>query len=216
MGKKSDVSLQTLAEFIRDLVYDDFSGNLRWSLSVIHPKTDDGDVGFSGGIWTDYQKAKNQMSISFGFSDTKGIYNFKAWINSSEIRFSFGENPTFEDFKKTAERIFIDEEFCIKTKTPYERTRDKVYATGNRWAKENFDATHNQREGYTVYTRCQKCGKKLTDSESMRRGYGPECWSQISGISSADSVGSVDEAELPGQMTIFDFPDAIPDGGMNG
>lgn len=24
MGKKSDVSLQTLAEFIRDLVYDDF------------------------------------------------------------------------------------------------------------------------------------------------------------------------------------------------
>lgn len=27
---------------------------------------------------------------------------------------------------------------------------------------------------------------------------------------------SVDEAELPGQMTIFDFPDAIPDGGMNG
>lgn len=101
------------------------------------------DVGFSGGIWTDYQKAKNQMSISFGFSDTKGIYNFKAWINSSEIRFSFGENPTFEDFKKTAERIFIDEEFCIKTKTPYERTRDKVYATGNRWAKENFDATHN-------------------------------------------------------------------------
>ena len=112
MGKKSDVSLQTLAEFIRDLVYDDFSRNLRWSLSVIHPKTDDGDVGFSGGIWTDYQKAKNQMSISFGFSDTKGIYNFKAWINSSEIRFSFGENPTFEDFKKTAERIFIDEEFA--------------------------------------------------------------------------------------------------------
>lgn len=143
MSKKSDVSLQTLAEFIRDLVYDDFSRNLRWSLSVIHPKTDDGDVGFSGGIWTDYQKAKNQMSISFGFSDTKGIYNFKAWINSSEIRFSFGENPMFEDFKKAAERIFIDEEFCIKTKTPYERTRDKVYATGNRWAKENFDATHN-------------------------------------------------------------------------
>lgn len=28
-------------------------------------------------------------------------------------------------------------------KTPHERTRDVVYATGNRWAKENFDATHN-------------------------------------------------------------------------
>lgn len=66
-----------------------------------------------------------------------------------------------------------------------------------------------------MYTVCQKCGKKLTDPESMQRGYGSECWSQISGISSADSVGSVNEAELPGQMTIFDFPDAIPDGGQN-
>lgn len=41
-----------------------------------------------------------------------------------------------------------------------------------------------------MYTVCQKCGKKLTDPESMRRGYGPECWSQISGISTADSGGS--------------------------
>ena len=35
MSKKSDVSLQTLAEFMRDLVYDDFSRNLRWSLSCL-------------------------------------------------------------------------------------------------------------------------------------------------------------------------------------
>lgn len=26
--------------------------------------------------------------------------------------------------------------------TPYERTRARVYATGNRWAVENFNATH--------------------------------------------------------------------------
>ena len=26
--------------------------------------------------------------------------------------------------------------------TPYERTRAAVYATGNRWAIENFNATH--------------------------------------------------------------------------
>lgn len=26
--------------------------------------------------------------------------------------------------------------------TPYERTRRSVYATGNRWAIENFNATH--------------------------------------------------------------------------
>ena len=61
----------------------------------------------------------------------------------------------------------------------------------------------------------KKCGKKLTDPESMRRGYGPECWSQISGISTADSGGVGNEADLPGQMTIFDFPDAIPRGEQN-
>ena len=26
--------------------------------------------------------------------------------------------------------------------SPYERTRRKVYATGNKWAIENFNATH--------------------------------------------------------------------------
>lgn len=67
-----------------------------------------------------------------------------------------------------------------------------------------------------MYTVCQKCGKKLTDPDSMRRGYGPECWAQISGISTADSVGSVNVADLPGQMTIFDFSDAIPNGERNG
>lgn len=29
------------------------------------------------------------------------------------------------------------------SKTPYERTRRQVYATGNKWAIENFNATHN-------------------------------------------------------------------------
>ena len=27
--------------------------------------------------------------------------------------------------------------------SPYERTRAQVYATGNKWAIENFHATHN-------------------------------------------------------------------------
>lgn len=29
------------------------------------------------------------------------------------------------------------------TLSPYERTRAAVYATGNKWAIENFNATHN-------------------------------------------------------------------------
>ena len=27
--------------------------------------------------------------------------------------------------------------------SPYERTRAQIYATGNKWAIENFEATHN-------------------------------------------------------------------------
>lgn len=29
------------------------------------------------------------------------------------------------------------------TRSPYERRRDAVYATGNRWAIENWNLTHN-------------------------------------------------------------------------
>lgn len=141
MRKNNSITLQALSEYVRDLVYDDFSRCMKWNISVIHPRTNDGDVGFSGGIWC-RKNANNFLSVSFSYSETRGIYNFKAWINKSEIRFSFGETPSFEEFKEATERIFINEEFCTKAKTSFERTKDGVYATGNKWAKENFDATH--------------------------------------------------------------------------
>lgn len=61
-----------------------------------------------------------------------------------------------------------------------------------------------------MYIKCQKCGKKLADPESQRRGYGPECWEKISGISSKTSKydGLPDDYEVPGQMSkmsIFDL-----------
>jgi len=31
-----------------------------------------------------------------------------------------------------------------------------------------------------MYSKCQKCGKKLTDPESIKRGYGPECGKEYS------------------------------------
>jgi len=31
----------------------------------------------------------------------------------------------------------------VYVESPYERTRTAVYATGNKWAIENFNATHN-------------------------------------------------------------------------
>lgn len=30
-----------------------------------------------------------------------------------------------------------------RRQTPYERTKSEVYATGNKWAIENFHATHD-------------------------------------------------------------------------
>ena len=35
----------------------------------------------------------------------------------------------------------VEKEY-VKPLTPYERCRNSVYATGNRWAIENFNATH--------------------------------------------------------------------------
>ena len=31
----------------------------------------------------------------------------------------------------------------VRSRTPQERTRAKVRATGNKWANENFEATHS-------------------------------------------------------------------------
>ena len=32
---------------------------------------------------------------------------------------------------------------AVRRASPYERTRAAVYATGNKWAIENFEATHS-------------------------------------------------------------------------
>lgn len=51
------------------------------------------------------------------------------------------------DCEYCADYKFEDGE-CVPRKkhhymSPYERTRAAVYATGNRWAIENWNATHN-------------------------------------------------------------------------
>lgn len=52
------------------------------------------------------------------------------WVKPDEIRFC-------NNCKK---EVSIQSRFVL---SPYERTRQAVYATGNRWAIENFNATHN-------------------------------------------------------------------------
>ncbi len=66
-----------------------------------------------------------------------------------------------------------------------------------------------KRSGGVKCSKCQKCGKKLTDPESMARGYGPECWSQITGEPPDSNAKVGDEDEISGQMNIFDFPEYL-------
>lgn len=58
-----------------------------------------------------------------------------------------------------------------------------------------------------MYSKCQKCGRKLTDPESIKRGYGPECWGRIPGI----HISEAEEDEQNGQMSIFDVLDESPE-----
>ena len=55
-----------------------------------------------------------------------------------------------------------------------------------------------------MYSKCQRCGRKLTDPESMIRGYGPECWADIVNIV-REQLHPREDEPIPGQMTIFDL-----------
>jgi hypothetical protein len=39
-------------------------------------------------------------------------------------------------------REYVESQIEAQRRTPYERARAAVYATGNRWAIENWNATH--------------------------------------------------------------------------
>lgn len=51
--------------------------------------------------------------------------------------------------------------------------------------------------------KCGKCGKKITDPQSIQRGYGPTCWTSIS--------GAIFEEQVDGQMNFEDFPSIWPE-----
>jgi hypothetical protein len=56
----------------------------------------------------------------------------------------FGVYVDTDDYKKNNddEKKEITKENTRKNPSPYERTKNEVYATGNKWAIENFNATH--------------------------------------------------------------------------
>ena len=55
-----------------------------------------------------------------------------------------------------------------------------------------------------MYSKCQKCGRKLTDPESIERGYGPECWNGLT-THYYPHPEDWEKHKIPGQMTIEDF-----------
>ena len=46
----------------------------------------------------------------------------------------------YSEFSQWVDQNFEEQQKLVQT--PYERTRASVYATGNKWAIENFNATH--------------------------------------------------------------------------
>ena len=56
-----------------------------------------------------------------------------------------------------------------------------------------------------MYSKCQKCGKKLTDPDSIRRGYGPECWNSLTIQCYRDRPVDWENYKVPGQMSIENF-----------
>ena len=106
--KKKVVPLQELVTFMRDVAYsDNQSHKIDWSMSIIHPSTNDGCMGYSGGLWNSRKANEDGFrSISFSYDEVKGITNFKTWIEHAEIRHDCGDKPTFEEFKPICLKMF--------------------------------------------------------------------------------------------------------------
>jgi len=66
---------------------------------------------------------------------------------------------------------------------------------------------------------CQSCGRKLKDTTSLKRGYGPVCWERLHGGSQRNRYTSQagcknskalqvkENINIPGQMSIEDYPE---------
>lgn len=61
---------------------------------------------------------------------------------------------------------------------------------------------------------CRSCGRKLKDANSIKRGYGPVCWQNVTGTKivhrSTDSSNKIMNYDIPGQMDFSDFPNLFP------
>lgn len=79
-----------------------------WTMYVVHPKDYNGDISYSGGLWTHSDlgapRPKPYHSLSFSYSQTRGIHAVEAWKDSCSVLQR--EKMTFEVFKDYARRLF--------------------------------------------------------------------------------------------------------------
>lgn len=69
---------------------------------------------------------------------------------------------------------------------------------------------------------CGRCGRKLKDPESIKLGYGPVCRAEMGikkegkrstkpKVGTSSSSDNKRELEIPGQMSVFDMPEWLPE-----
>lgn len=69
---------------------------------------------------------------------------------------------------------------------------------------------------------CGRCGRRLKDPVSIKIGYGPVCRAELgieverkpnekTGRSSLRQTDAEKEFDIPGQMSVFDHPEWLPD-----
>lgn len=101
------LSVQSLAEFLRDLAYSEsLFHSADWFLSVQPPCADDSIEHFEGIICTHsrIRPDTRHIHLSFGYDDAVGIYNVKATAEGDTVRQE--QNMPFEEFRSFAMTLF--------------------------------------------------------------------------------------------------------------
>lgn len=120
------LSIQTLAEFLRDLAYSEtLFHKTDWSLSVLPPKEGAGHVSYVGSVSTHsrVRPVKKNIYLSFCYTDEAGISNVKATVNGALMR----EDSTmdFPAFRTYAMSLF-EAETLYTTKRTHERKKRRA------------------------------------------------------------------------------------------
>lgn len=77
------------------------------------------------------------MRYSYSYTEKSTGKEFRLYELEKLHRANFNSYGEFADW---LDRHYTEQ--CRIIQSPYERTRAAVYATGNKWAIENFNATH--------------------------------------------------------------------------